>query len=172
MKSLTTILASIAIAVVTLAGSATTAHAAPAPDAAHVRSHTTPRSAAYTAQVLALVNVKRVAHGCSPLRPSPAITRAARKHSNKMAKAGVQSHQLPGERPLGARITKAGYQKWKSVGENVAYGWPTPKSVVRGWMKSRDHRRNILKCSFRDTGVGYAVSAAGVAFWTQDFGRQ
>lgn len=167
---------SLVAAVVTLSGSATTAHAAPRPEAAReaaqVRGHATPRATGYAAQVVALVNAKRVAHGCNPLRTNAAITRAARKHTKKMARAGTPSHQLPGEPSLGKRLTKAGYRHWRSVGENYAYGWPTPKTVVRGWMRSREHRRHILKCSYRDTGVGYATSGAGVAYWTQDFGRR
>lgn len=171
MKTLTTLLLSVAIAVVTLAGPATTAHAGPAPDAARVRGHVAPRAAGYAAKVIALVNKKRAAHGCKPLHTNAAITRAARKHTKKMAATGLLSHQVPGEPALGRRLTKAGYKHWRLVGENIANGYPTPKSVVRGWMNSPDHKRNILKCRFQDTGVGYATDAVGVAYWTQDFGR-
>jgi uncharacterized protein YkwD len=170
MKTLTTLLLAVAIAVATLAGPPT-AHAAPAPDASHVRTHATPRAAGFAAKVIALVNKRRADHGCNPLRANKAITRAARKHTRKMANANSLSHQLPGEPSLGQRLTNAGYKHWRLVGENIAYGYPTPKSVVRGWMNSPDHRQNILKCRFRDTGVGYATTAAGVAFWTQDFGK-
>ena len=171
MKTLTTLLLSVAFAVVTLAGPATPADAGQASDAAAVRGHATLRAGGYAAKVIALVNKKRVAHGCKPLRTNAAITRAARKHTKKMANANTLSHQLPGEPALGRRLTNAGYKHWTLVGENIAYGYPTPKSVVRGWMNSPDHRRNILKCRFQDTGVGYATTGAGVAYWTQDFGR-
>jgi hypothetical protein len=63
-------------------------------------------------------------------------------------------------------VLDAGYF-WNTCGENIAYGYPTPLSVMNAWMNSAGHRANILRSSFCDLGVGFAGY-----FWTQDFARE
>lgn len=121
-------------------------------------------------QVVRFTNRARRAHGCGPLRPVGTLHVAAQRHTQRMARAGRLDHQLPGEPSLGRRVSQAGYS-WSRLGENIAYGYPTARSVVRAWMRSPGHRRNILTCAFRDIGVGY-VLRNGTAWWTQDFGRR
>jgi len=122
-------------------------------------------------QVVAQTNARRRAHGCNTLRRNRALDVAAQRHTLRMARANTLSHQLPGEASLGVRVRRAGYS-WTLVGENVAAGYPTAEAVVRGWMNSSGHRRNILNCRFRHIGVGYAVSDRGTPYWTQVFGRR
>jgi len=126
-------------------------------------------------RVIQLVNNRRRNHGCNALRKNAALGRAAQKHTKRMANAGnggTLSHQLPGEPSLGPRITQAGYRNWTLAAENIAYGYPTPRQVVQGWMDSAGHRANILNCRFKHTGVGYAKAANGTPYWTQDFGKK
>lgn len=123
-------------------------------------------------QVITLTNQRRTSRGCRPVRNHPALDRAAQRHSRKMAAAQRMSHQLPGEPALGQRVTRAGYTNWTMLGENVAYGYPTPREVVRAWMQSSGHRRNILKCGYKHIGIGLAEDNQGRPYWTQDFGRR
>ena len=122
-------------------------------------------------RVVTLTNNRRRNHDCDNLRRNDALDRAAQRHTRKMANRETLSHQLPGEPSLGVRVRRAGYN-WTAVGENVAAGYPTPRSVVRAWMGSEGHRRNILNCRYRHIGVGYAVSDRGTPYWTQVFGRR
>ena len=122
-------------------------------------------------RVLKLTNQKRKKHGCKRLRANSKLRKAARRHSKKMARARTLSHRLPGEAALGKRITRAGYRNWRMVGENVAYGYSSPKKMVRAWMQSAGHRKNILRCSYRHLGVG-VVKRGGTPWATQDFGRK
>jgi uncharacterized protein YkwD len=55
---------------------------------------------------------------------------------------------------------------YRTAGENIAYGYPTPQAVVNSWMNSEGHRKNILNPSFTQIGVGY-VSQGN--HWTQMF---
>ena len=55
---------------------------------------------------------------------------------------------------------------YRTAGENIAMGYPTPGAVVDGWMNSEGHRANILNPSFTVIGVGY-VSEGN--YWTQMF---
>ncbi|AJC60641.1 CAP domain-containing protein [Streptomyces sp. 769] len=141
-----------------------TASAAPAA-APKAAASTAPTSGA-TARVLELVNKERGKAGCSPLALNTKLTKAAQAHSKDMADHHTMSHTGSDGSDPGARLAKAGYH-WNSYGENVAYGYATPESVMAGWMSSPGHKRNILDCSFKEIGVGLAQPDN---YWTQDFG--
>ena len=125
----------------------------------------------FEARVIRLTNKRRAAAGCAPLRLNRARRRAARDHSTEMARADSMAHELPGELGLVQRILQAGYTRsWRRIAENIAAGFSTPASVMRAWMASPDHRRNILDCRLREIGVGVVVDGLEL-WWTQDFGR-
>ncbi|MGW3623680.1 CAP domain-containing protein [Streptomyces sp. NPDC000880] len=116
--------------------------------------------------VLKLVNSERSKAGCSPLVMNAKLTKAAQDHSKDMASHRNMSHTGSDGSSPGDRITRAGYT-WSTYGENVAYGYSTPESVMAGWMASPGHKRNILNCAFKEIGVGLAQPGN---YWTQDFG--
>ena len=76
-----------------------------------------------------------------------------------------------GPAQLAERISAVGFH-WSQAGENIATGFPTPYSVVAGWMRSTGHCKNILDPAFRDVGTGVNAHAtvASNGTWTQDFG--
>lgn len=53
-----------------------------------------------------------------------------------------------------------------AIGENLAKGQLTVEEVVRDWMNSPGHRRNILEPSFTELGVGIFRD-----LWVQNFGK-
>ncbi|WP_030801177.1 CAP domain-containing protein [Streptomyces sp. NRRL S-337] len=118
------------------------------------------------ASILKLVNSERSKAGCSPLKLNAKLTKAAQDHSKDMAAHRNMSHTGSDGSDPGQRITRAGYN-WSAYGENVAYGYSSPESVMKGWMNSPGHKRNILDCSFKELGVGLAQPGD---YWTQDFG--
>ncbi|MEV6837028.1 CAP domain-containing protein [Streptomyces sp. NPDC051133] len=139
--------------------------AAPA-SAAPSAPKATATASGVTAQVVQLVNAERAKVGCSPLTVNAELTKAAQAHSADMAAHRNMSHTGSDGSSPGDRITGAGYD-WSSYGENVAYGYGTPAQVMAGWMNSPGHRANILNCSFKEIGVGFAGPGS---YWTQDFG--
>ncbi len=75
------------------------------------------------------------------------------------------SHTSRSGRTWDSRITKAG---WKYPGgENIARGFSSPAGVVKAWLKSPGHKRNIMDCNFRYIGIGYDSDGD---YWVQDFG--
>ncbi len=59
---------------------------------------------------------------------------------------------------------------YKECGENVAYGQETVAEVMRTWMDSPPHRKNILD-DFTEMGGAVAQGKDGRKYWCVDFGR-
>ncbi|MEU5322309.1 CAP domain-containing protein [Streptomyces sp. NPDC021056] len=119
-----------------------------------------------TERVLVLVNAERAKAGCAPLTENAKLTEAAQDHSQDMADHQNMSHTGSDGSSMTDRLARVGY-KFRSAGENVAYGYNTPESVMDGWMNSSGHRANILNCGFKEIGIGLAQPGY---YWTQDFG--
>jgi uncharacterized protein YkwD len=118
-------------------------------------------------EVTVLVNRERARAGCGRVRTDERLRRAARGHSRDMAERNFFSHTSPDGRSPWDRAGAAGYDR--AIGENIAKGQRTPESVMSAWMNSEGHRRNILNCDARATGVGLAYDG-GDPVWTQLFG--
>ena len=121
--------------------------------------------AEFRSAVVKLTNEIRADKGCKPLRTSERLTKAAQRHANDMAAKNYFSHTSRNGTQWYQRIRAAGYPD--AAGENIAYGFSTARGVVKGWMNSPGHRRNILDCSFKAIGVGYNGDGK---YFVQDFG--
>ena len=121
--------------------------------------------ATFTAEVLKLVNDRRKQAGSADLKNHELLAQAARQRSIDMAASGNLSHN-----GWVTVIRQYGY-RGGTLGENIAYGYGTPASVVQGWMNSDGHRGNILWSGYADSGVGCVKDTRGRIWWTQDFGR-
>lgn len=55
---------------------------------------------------------------------------------------------------------------YKSAGENIAQGQQDPQEVVKAWMNSEGHRKNILNKNFTHIGVGFEQTEN---HWSQMF---
>jgi uncharacterized protein YkwD len=117
-------------------------------------------------QVIRLVNQQRAAAGCGKrVAADSRLTKSAQGHATDMAERNYFSHVSKDGRTWVQRIRHAGYPE--PGGENIGVGFDTAAGVVRAWMRSPSHRRNVLTCSFRKIGVGYDGDGG---YWVQDFG--
>src|SRR4051812_36450810 len=99
LAALTVLAAALLIAPVSPATSAPSGGADRAPRAVG--------AASFRQQVITLTNERRAAHGCPALVRNRALSRAAQRHTKRMANAGsggTLSHQLPGEASFGTRF--------------------------------------------------------------------
>ena len=78
------------------------------------------------------------------------------------------SHTRPDGRQFSTALLEQG-ARFRTAGENIAWGQRTPEQVMQGWMNSSGHRANILNASYTAIGVGYYRNAAGTNYWTQLF---
>ena len=107
------------------------------------------------AELLREVNVQRELSGKPPLRLDNQLTAAAQKHAKNMSKIFFFDHLSPDGRGVVERVTEEGYP-WRAIAENIGAGLSFPKSMVKAWMNSRDHRDNLLSGEFNDVGIGYS----------------
>ena len=119
----------------------------------------------FEAEVVRLVNAIRRESGLGELGLNWELSRVARYKSQDMADNFYFSHTSPTYGSPFQMIQAFGLT-YRTVGENIAYGYPTPQAVVNSWMNSEGHRKNILNPSFTQIGVGY-VSQGN--HWTQMF---
>jgi uncharacterized protein YkwD len=98
--------------------------------------------------VVALVNRERARHDERPLLISTALQREAQSHH------GTQHTRIRACR--GPR------------GQNLAWGYETPRNVVEAWMASPEHRANVLDPAYVSTGVGVRTAGAATVY-VEDF---
>lgn len=119
-------------------------------------------------ELLRAVNQERKAHGLPALRSDEALAIAARKHAEHMAQEGRVAHQFPGEPGLPARARAAG-ARFRWLSENVDEG-PNAAAIHQSFMKSPQHRANILDSDMDSAGVGVA-ERQGELFAVEDFSK-
>lgn len=94
------------------------------------------------------------------------LEQAALAHSNDMYANRYFSHAAQDGSKAADRLDDAGY-RWRTYGENIAFGYRSEKEVVDGWIKSPGHCKNIMNGAFKEM----AVSRIG-DYWTQVFGTK
>ena len=110
------------------------------------------------------INAQRAAKGLAALDASAQLGKAAQKHACDNAGRNTMSHTGSDGSTFGTRIKKAGYRYGKA-NENVGYGFRDPGAMVKGWMGSDGHRKNILARGTQHIGVGLATGSDGNAYW-------
>jgi uncharacterized protein YkwD len=114
---------------------------------------------------LCLMNAQRTARGLARLRAHPALEQAATRYARQMVRDQFFDHTSPGGSTMVSRIKATSYfddvARW-TVGENLAWGAgakASPRATVDAWMRSADHRANLLDRDFLDVGIGIAAGA-------------
>jgi uncharacterized protein YkwD len=127
---------------------------------------------------LCLLNAERRRHGLRSLRLNQRLSRAARRHSEDMARHRYFDHNSRNGSSFVDRIRRTGYlngaRRWK-VAENIAWGtnWlASPRAIMKAWMNSPGHRANILEGGYREIGIGVATGSGRRAIYTTDFGTR
>jgi uncharacterized protein YkwD len=120
--------------------------------------------------VLDLLNEQRRQAGVRPLKPSPRLRLAARARAQDMARRHYFSHTTPDGMPWWRKVEQVvGRTGWATLGENIARGQDTPSEVVIAWMRSPEHRANVLAHKY--THAAIAVARRGrEEYWALTFG--
>ncbi|MFL8939098.1 SafA/ExsA family spore coat assembly protein [Rossellomorea oryzaecorticis] len=119
-------------------------------------------------QVIDLTNQERQKAGLAPLQLDWQLSRVARYKSRDMRDTGYFAHRSP-QYGSPFDMMKNFNVQYSSAGENIAVGQTSPEQVVREWMNSPGHRKNILNGTYTYIGVGYAKGGSYGTYWTQMF---
>ncbi len=114
------------------------------------------------------VNDERAERGLEPLAWNDELATVARDWSAEMARTGRFQHQ-----DLGQLLRQEELSGFQGLGENIfqATG-PVPAGTVHaGWMRSDDHRVNVLNPGWDRIGIGVHCAENGSVWATQEFGR-
>jgi uncharacterized protein YkwD len=127
-----------------------------------------PASAGAERVLLDSVNHERRAQGLPALRWNEALADAAQRHAQEMARQDSVSHTLPGEPSLASRATKAG-ARFSWISENIVQS-TSAAGAHEQFMKSPNHRANILDGDMDSVGIGIA-ERHGQVFVVEDFAK-
>lgn len=118
--------------------------------------------------ILFYVNQYRAKHGLNPLKLNEQMSREAEQHSRDMA-----THRMSfGHKDFNKRIKRLfdHIKQCRGGAENVAYNYKDGRDVVKNWLTSPGHRRNI-EGHYNLTGIGLARDSRGKLYFTQIFLR-
>ena len=120
-------------------------------------------------QLLDEHNDLRQKNGLNSLRENGTLNRTAQKHADYMAERSNLSHY--GERwsRPSTPVTAEGYD-YISVAENIATGQRSVDEVMKAWMNSSGHQRNIMG-NHTEIGFGIAYGRDGRIYWCVVFGQ-
>lgn len=119
------------------------------------------RTDSYASEVLEKVNEVRAERGLLPLTADSELQEIALQRAAEIAV--YFSHTRPNGMSC---ISVSG----KIAGENIAIGYPTPDTVMTGWMNSVEHREAILRGDYNSIGIA-CIKYNGICHWVQTFGR-
>ena len=124
------------------------------------------------ADVPALVeahNRERAAEKLGPLTANPKLEAAALAHARDMAIHDKITHEGSDGSTPKQRIDREGYH-YLGLAENVAYGAKSVPEVMRIWMASPPHKKNILG-DFTEVGFALVEAEDGTPYWSAEFGK-
>lgn len=114
-------------------------------------------------EVVILVNKERARLGLRPVSGDYKIAKVADGHAKDMYRRNYFSHKSLDGSDLGDRLQKGGVQYF-FAGENIAKGQQTSVRVMKAWMNSPGHRKNILNPQYGRIGVAKVGDV-----WVQNF---
>ncbi len=116
--------------------------------------------------ILKYTNEYRRSQGKAALQTDAAAATQAALHSRNMAKGKTGFGHDGFQERVDAVSRKSG--PVSAAAENVAYGQLDAEQVVKGWIKSKMHRKNMLG-NYNRIGIGTARSRDGTLYFTQLF---
>ncbi|WP_037314768.1 CAP domain-containing protein [Salegentibacter sp. Hel_I_6] len=117
--------------------------------------------------ILALVNEHRKSLDLEALEPIAEISVEAESHNFYMLEVGEVSHDNFGARYENLVKTVGA----KAVSENVGYGYRTADAVVKAWLNSAGHKKNI-EGNHSHFGVSVVDDENGRNYFTNIFIRR
>ena len=115
-------------------------------------------------EAMNLINTYRVSEGLNELQQINHISYKSEEHDHYMIRNNVVNHNDFVARSENL-ISVLGA---KRVGENIAYNYNTPQSVVKAWLNSPTHKEN-LEGDYTHFGISIRTNPDGKKYYTNIF---
>jgi uncharacterized protein YkwD len=115
----------------------------------------------FAAEVLRLVNVERANKALDPLTRDEKLAKVAVVRATESATRFA--HLRPDDRSVSTAFSDAELS-YSAAGENLSRGYTTPAALVKAWMASETHKKNVLKAEFKSAELGYFKNSTGVVY--------
>lgn len=116
-------------------------------------------------QLTQMINDYRVSHGKSALQIINHISYKSLEHNDYMIDHNVVNHDFFNERAQNLIDVLGAYR----VGENVAYNFSCPTTVLNAWLNSPEHKAN-LDGDYTHFGLSISVNpTTGKKYYTNMF---
>ena len=105
-------------------------------------------------QIITLINKERAANSLSSVTRNSLLDQASYLKSKDMADKNYFAHIAPDGTSDFDFVKRIGY-KYQAVGANLAHGqFGGPEGLVKAWMDSEGHKKNILADFGQQIGIG------------------
>ena len=118
-------------------------------------------------EILNYLNLYRTEVNVDNLKLDNTLTIAANIRALELAYSQKFDHERPNGSKFHTAITEIG-GTWNYVGENIAGGYTSAKSVSEGWKNSPGHYSNMINSNFKKVGIGH-VYVDKTHYWVQLF---
>ncbi|WP_339888675.1 CAP domain-containing protein [uncultured Flavobacterium sp.] len=115
-------------------------------------------------ETLDLINKYRDSVGFNKLEKINHISYISSGHTEVMVQTNIIGHANFAERQSNLHSALGALK----VGENVAFNYSSPKSAIRAWIKSENHKAN-LDGDYTHFGISIRENEAGQKFYTNIF---
>ena len=99
------------------------------------------------------------------------LENSASHHAKDMYKKKYFNHVSLSGKTVKQRVEDSGYtsvgMRSFAVGENIAFGQKSIEDVMKSWLKSDEHCKNMMNKNYSEVGVAVVNS-----YWVQNFGRR
>ena len=112
-----------------------------------------------------LINEHRISQGLTELNILNKASKEAISHNTYMVEKGTPSHDFFYVRSENLKKDANA----KAVSENVGYGFSTARTLVKAWLNSEEHRKNLENPNFTDMGISSKKDENGRNYFTNIF---
>ncbi len=122
--------------------------------------------------IIQLVNEERAKESLSPLTRNTDLESAASLKAQDMFTKDYFAHYAPDGTSPWDFFRKVHYQ-YTYAGENLGMGFSDAETLVKAWMNSPKHKKNIMNPAYREIGIAVAtgkINKTGTTLAVQMFG--
>lgn len=105
----------------------------------------------FDGQIIKLINRERALSKLAPLKEGNAMDEIALQRLNYVTTDWSHEATISGMTYI--KIAHEINVQYKVIGENLARGYNTPEAVIKAWLESPEHKKNLLDPDYTYVGI-------------------